>query len=253
MKAHSELSASGSERWIKCAGSVALSRNAPVLPDSSAASEGTLAHEYLEKWIRKILKFKESNWESLAPKGLKENDNMYQSVRLGVEYVEKSRNKNTEILIEQIVSLEHIHPKMFGTADIVIIEPYGHLQVWDYKHGKGHRVSLFEENENGDKELNTQLVYYALGVANLYDYEFDSVTLGVIQPRASATNKIRSVTTTMTELIKYEKYFRDAAARTEIKKPELFKGNWCYFCPAKDYNCRLHRDIKGAVKNYFND
>ena len=86
-KKHSELSASGSERWIACPGSVMLSRLAPQSPESPAATEGTLAHTYLEKWLTDIIKRPNVNWPSLAPLELINNDNMFRALELAIKNV----------------------------------------------------------------------------------------------------------------------------------------------------------------------
>src|SRR5690606_26092408 len=53
-RAHAELGASSAHRWMKCAGSIALSRGIPNV-DSEYAREGTAAHELAEKCLRRDL------------------------------------------------------------------------------------------------------------------------------------------------------------------------------------------------------
>lgn len=62
-----------------------------------------------------------------------------------------------------------------GTADALILRP-GHAHVVDLKYGRGVQVNAFE---------NEQLMLYALGVLNDYDYlyDFQSFTLHIVQPR----------------------------------------------------------------------
>ena len=50
-KAHAKLSASSSERWLNCPGSIALIDKAPPPRESKYALEGTTAHECMEKML----------------------------------------------------------------------------------------------------------------------------------------------------------------------------------------------------------
>jgi hypothetical protein len=249
-KKHSEIAPSASERWLNCPMSVTLSREAPPQEESDAATEGTEAHSYLEKWLTSVKKYPESNWERLAPKNLKTNDNMYQAVRIAVMHVIQNWNMEYQYLeIEQKVVLDHIHPDLSGTADISIIEPYGLLYVPDYEHGKGHKVVVAHENENGFKYYNTQLMIYLIGVARKFYYDFSHFRIGAIQPRAGG-KKIRTENVTIKTVLEYESYFKKGVDRVYSKNPGLAKGNWCYFCPAKDYNCPLHKE---EIEDLFND
>jgi hypothetical protein len=252
-KKHSEISPSASERWMNCSMSVTLAREAPPQRESAAADEGTLAHEFLELWLSKIKKYPESNWARFTPRGLEENDNMFQAVKLAVAHVATSWEvKSEELLVEEKVTLPHIHEELSGTADIIKIEPYGRLTVLDYKHGKGHKVKVAaEDSSSGHKKYNTQLMIYLIGVAHKYHYEFDEFNLGVIQPRAGG-NKTPDTDVTLKEIKQYETFFKKGVDRVYSKNPKLFEGDWCYFCPARDYNCPLQKNkTLSKVKNYF--
>lgn len=254
IKTHSELSASGSHKWLNCPGSIKASRDIPPLPETPAAELGTEAHEYLELWLRKILKFKESNWKNLYLPELKNKPEMFEAVKIAVMHVLRNYEANEhEIFLEEKVTLSFINDDMSGTADVVIVEPYGNLRVIDYKHGK-HRVSPYTENEDGRKSLNTQLVYYGLGAAFKYDFEFETVTLEIIQPRVSFKKPVKSITVTMKELRNYEEFFKRGVDRVYSKNPKFFMGDWCYFCPAREVSCPLQKEKKfEKVKEYFNN
>lgn len=251
-KKHSEIAPSASERWLACPGSVKLSREAPPQAESDAAQEGTEAHEYLERWLNKIKKYPESNWKNLKPIGLEDNDNMYQAVKLAVKHVVEEWNPKHEILeVEQKVTLDHIHPELSGTADVIIMEPYGFLYVPDYKHGKGHKVQVATEDENGGMKYNTQLMIYLIGVARKHHYEFLDFTIGVIQPRAGG-EAIRAEPVDLKTIRVYETYLKKGVDRVYSKNPKLSEGNWCYFCPAKDYNCPLQKKKSlNKIEKYF--
>ena len=64
---------------------------------------------------------------------------------------------------ETKVSLEFIEPGMFGTVDAAVAEIFGRLVVIDFKYGAGVAV---------EPKDNTQMIYYALGIAHEYDYNF---------------------------------------------------------------------------------
>lgn len=240
-KDHAELSASGSERWLNCSPSVALIREAPVQEDSKWSLEGTTAHSFLEQWLESILY--EEPFRQL--KELKKNKDMYDAVKRAVEFVieEWDESKQT-LLIEERISLEYIGPDMFGTCDITIVEKGKHLQIWDYKHGIGKAVDVSKPGLFGT-DHNTQLIYYALGMAHRYNYKFNKVTIGVLQPRAK--HKLgwkRSNTLSMSELRKYEHIFRKGVERVTRGTGRLEVGEWCYWCPARTFNCPKQEQMK---------
>jgi len=56
MTEHAKLSASGAHRWIRCPGSLNAELSYPD-STSTAASEGTLAHEYAEAQINNLIEY----------------------------------------------------------------------------------------------------------------------------------------------------------------------------------------------------
>lgn len=247
-KAHAKLSASGSERWLNCPASVSLSEKAPPQPSNKYAEEGTRAHEHLEKFL--------SNWLGLSKASVVnvESEDMLKAIRKAFEFITKRYNqKHDTMLLEARLDLSHLVPDGFGTGDIVIYEQYGELQVWDYKHGKG--LVEVAEYVSGIHSLNTQLVYYALAAAHLFNYDFQKVTLGILQPRAEHKHgPIRSITVPMKELLKYKELFKKGVDRVQSKNPRTFVGRWCKWCPAREFNCPQHRQIQyEKVREMFDD
>lgn len=232
-KAHAELSASGSDRWLNCPGSVALIRKAPPEKESPYAEEGTKAHALLELWLTHI---KGSTTGYIIPKQFSKVPGMVDAVRFAIVDVQKNwrKVKGQELLIERKVSLEKIvGPDMFGTADIGIVEDFGRLEINDYKHGAGVRVEV-EYIKHGMRSLNTQLVYYALGLAAEFDFNFDKVTLKITQPRCNhPLGPVRATTVDMKELLSYVPLFKKGVERTEKKDAKRIAGPWCKFCKAK--------------------
>ena len=143
---HSNLGASGAERWFNCSGSVKLQEGIPSI-SSEAAKEGTLAHELAEQ----ILLGK----TNISPEILKDKE-MLEAVWVYTDYVlNKLKKPNQKLYIEKQFDLSFIHEGMFGTNDACIIDlDTKTLEIVDYKHGKGKYVEV---------ENNLQLLYYALG------------------------------------------------------------------------------------------
>jgi len=219
---HSEFSASGAERWLNCPASVKLSRMVPEPEPSSYAAEGTLAHGYFEAWLTDKYYF---NGE-LMPHQFS-NYEMYEVVKYSVDKTLELLSPQSKLLIEQKVSLSHIHPTMFGTSDVVIYDA-NTLWVIDFKYGAGKYVSV----ENDDGTLNLQLAFYALGSAHALNYKPKRVSVGIIQPRF-AKDGVRSISISMRELKKYEKLFKHGVDKALESEPKIQEGPWCHWCRAK--------------------
>ena len=231
---HSPLSASGSERWLECPGSVKLSLDVPEPPANKWALEGTLAHEYLEEWLHYLLLFV----SGLTVSDFKSKD-MYKAVKTCVDMVNAKIKLGFNLTPEQKIPLTHIHESMFGTADITLIKE-DILDVWDYKHGAGKVVELVDNNGR----INTQLAYYALGVAHKHNYKFNKVRIGIVQPRAKhADGPIRSLVINIKQLKMYNDIFSRGVDRVFSKNPALNVGPWCHWCNAKDV-CPKQQKIK---------
>lgn len=264
-KAHAELSASGSERWLNCPGSIMLSRETPESKSSKYALEGTKAHDLLELWLLWVLKHK----TKLGFMCVGYPPDMIHAVELAVDFVMTQWDPKTADLVpEEKLSLEFVADDMFGTSDIQITEYYGRLKVWDYKHGKGKVVDCAENSPTLGVLHNTQLVYYGLAAAHKYGFDFEDVELGVIQPRAAyhvskATYKdtifyndaetIRSVVLSMGELKKYIDLFKRGVDRVYGKNPSIAVGRWCHWCRAFDICPKQERQKIERVSAMFED
>jgi len=118
---------------------------------------------------------------------------------------------------------------MFGTADAVIVNEFGRLQVIDFKYGAGIVV---------DPEENSQLIYYALGVAHKFHYNFADVEIVIIQPRAEVLDEngepqtTRSWVTTIDNLKEWRNKFSLGVALCKSENPPMSAGDHCRFCPA---------------------
>jgi len=247
-KAHAELSASGSQRWIMCPASVTLSRLAPEPPPSKYALEGTKAHDLLELW----LKVKVGGVDGLNFDGYPTE--MIEAVKVCIDFVNENWDESHQELIpEEKLSLEFVGADMFGTADIPIVEHFGKLKVYDYKHGAGKIVELIE-NPGLYFDLNTQLVYYALAAAHKYDYNFSEVELGIVQPRAKHKDgPIRSIVISMETLKEYIGLFKNARDHCYMPNPRVVTGSWCYWCRARPICPKQEKIRDDRVIDMFDD
>lgn len=225
---HSKFSASGAERWMACPGSVALSEG---LPDKSNkwAEEGTKAHEMLETVLNayltnKPLKFNELNLE------------MFGHVNSSAQFLFGLHRSilNAELLVETRIHLDFIHPEMFGTFDSAIVDHFGVLHVFDFKYGAGHGVSPKD---------NLQMIFYGLGLAYKYDWNFSSVRLWIIQPRIPSFDGPVFWDVSIGRLRSYVSVFKKAVDRVEAHPNEYAEGTWCHWCRAKNI-CPLKKNTK---------
>lgn len=177
IKLHAKLSASGSKKWLACAGSASLEATFPD-EDSPYAAEGTFAHSVFEHEMRARLgrverdlaAFRDSEWWS---------QELYEHVCAAADALEDvlatiARN-DMAVLLEQRVDFSRWVPEGFGTGDVLAVSG-GTLLVADLKYGKGVAV---------DAVGNSQLRLYALGALEMLGdlYDIDTVRTLVLQPR----------------------------------------------------------------------
>lgn len=223
-RAHSKYSASGSERWLNCAASVALEEQSPPSKDSVWSKEGTEAHAVLETLfkIHQLKAFEET--AEMLGEVLSDAD-APAMIRHGMSMVNyvlaiKDNTFDAELLTEARVYNGEIHPEMFGTVDNALIELQGTLHVFDYKYGQS----------KVDAKENKQMIQYALGLAEKYDWQFSDVVLHICQPRAGGNS---SWALSIDKLKTYRELWRKGVARVEANKSKPFPGGHCHWCRAK--------------------
>ncbi len=220
---HSVFSASGSKRWLNCSGSIRLSRGIPDAPDSKWAAEGTRAHEVLDKLIAGHLK-----GQRLATEASLRNQYPLQMIVHASNSLDTliADTQGDTLVGEQKVSLEFIGDGLFGTLDVMAYTPFRTLKVYDYKYGAGVPV---------DVENNSQLIYYALGVAHLHHYNFADVELTIIQPRAyHRQGPIRKWKAPIEMLDEWSEIFSNGVKAALRPNAKLVPGDWCRWCKAGD-------------------
>jgi hypothetical protein len=231
MKKHAKLGASNSARWLNCPGSVRLSEAAPLKKESASAEEGTLAHKCLETVLRDL-----PRPVSLAGEY---SDEMIKHAQVAAEEIDRRLTQGSKLLIEEKISLSFIDINMFGTVDCAIVDLHDTLTVIDYKYGSFISV---------DPAENTQLIYYALGLAYEYDWDFKTVKLVIVQPRSRhPAGPIREWELSIRDLRRWKGRIARGVLRTELADAPIIPGEWCMFCPAKK-TCPALNKTDGLVR-----
>lgn len=230
MSNHALLSPSSSHRWLNCTPS-ALFESRFVNKTSSAAEEGTVAHELCEHKLKKALgiKSKQSTSELIDAEMENHSDDYVSFVLEQLEFAKQHCN-DPIVLIEQRVDFTKYVPNGYGTADCVIVSDEK-LHVIDYKNGVGVLVESVH---------NPQIKCYALGALSLYE-DFKEVSMTIFQPRRE---NVSTWTTSVEELLPWAETELKPKAGLAIKGEGSFcSGDWCGFCRAK-VKCRARAEDK---------
>ena len=210
-RGHAANGPSSLHRRLACTGSYAAELGKPD-KGSSAANEGTRAHELLEKLLR-----------GGNPDG-SEPQEMITGVLEAIRWVEKFTAKGYALYVEVAVDPSSIlgNPETWGTADIILVKE-NHLIVADFKYGKYPVAAIG----------NPQLSAYAAGaLASLQLKGITVVTLAILQPRLPMGPTVSSGALTIGEC---EHVWADMAVKLgRIKSnPTLVPGDHCNFCKAR--------------------
>ena len=241
MAKHATLSASSSHRWLNCPPSVRICENyADVTTDY--ALEGTDAHALCEYQLKQSLgilaedPIENLTWYNAEMEGCAAGYAAYV-----MELLEDAKQACTDpvVLIEQRVDFSRWVKDGFGTADCILIAD-GVLNIVDYKHGKGVRVSA---------EKNPQMMLYALGSLEIFDsiYDIESVRMTIFQPRLSNISVSEMSKTALLEWADTE--LTQKAQLAYEGKGEFHSGEWCRFCKAKA-ECRERAEANLELAKY---
>ena len=244
---HALLSASASERWMKC---TAAPRYEEQFPETTSeyAESGTLAHSVCElKALKKFtpmgLRTYNARFNKLKADPLYEAE-MDRTSDLYIEHLnEKAMSYNSFpfVSVEVKVDLTAYIPEGFGTCDCVMIGG-DTLNIVDYKHGKGVPVSA---------EGNPQMRLYALGALTMYEPFYGGmiqrVCMTIVQPRVQ--DEPSSETLTIDELMAWGESIKPIARKAFDGFGEFVPGDHCRFCRGKA-QCRARADANTALEEF---
>lgn len=240
-KGHALLSASSSERWLRCPPSARLCESYED-KGSNYAAEGTDAHELCEYKLRQALGMEAKDpTENLTWFNEEMADCASGYAAYILEQVEAAKQTCSDpvVLIEQRVDFSRWVESGFGTADCIIIAD-GTMQICDYKHGLGVLVSA---------EKNPQMQCYGLGALELFDgiYDIDTVHMTIYQPRR---DNISTYELSKDELYRWaDEVLKPTADLAFAGDGNFLCGEWCGFCKAK-HDCRARADANMELARY---
>jgi hypothetical protein len=214
---------------MACPGSINLSRQVPVPPQTDFALEGTRAHALAELALRKGVDA--DFFLGMKLEGGEVTEDMAAFVQVFIDVCRNySSDPATKTWVEQRFNLGSLNPPgpMFGTADFVAYDEIGQeLIVIDLKYGQGVVVEAIG---------NKQLRYYALGAAlsdEVRQLPIRTVRMGIVQPRVTHPDGVvRWDTIEYDELIGFAGDLLIAARATTAPDAPLNPGAHCRFCPA---------------------
>jgi hypothetical protein len=225
---------------MACPASVAAEAGIPD-QGSAAAADGTDQHElakvcllngevdansYVGLPVKSVFGHPGASGTETVPEAWAAGVNRY------LEYVWSKSPAHVERYVETRVSLEVFDPRIYGTADALLLDPKARtLEVVDYKSGRGY-VSA---------EGNPQTKIYALAALLTFpSVEIDTVTTTIVQPLAAshhvathgdgAASPVRSATYTSAELWAWLPELLAAADRTADPAAPFVPGDHCKFC-----------------------
>ena len=234
---HAKLSASGSNRWINCPGSIVLESSFEE-KESEYAEEGRLAHSVAELKLTKYFK------KGIGPKKFKAQMDEFKKS----PYWNKSMDDYTDdyfefvkekalsypdrpfVDVELRVDYSNVAPEGFGTCDCVMLHG-NELSIIDLKYGTGVKV---------DAKDNSQLMLYALGVYNMFSviYGIKTIHLSIVQPRLGHFD---THTIGIDELLAFGERIKPIALEAFNGSDKLAVGDHCGFCEAKS-KCRTRAE-----------
>ncbi len=219
MAAHARLSASGSDRWARCPGSVKAEEGFTD-KGSNFAAEGTTAHALAEYCLNNGVSC--ASCEGMTFEGRQVDAEMCEYVQQYVDYV---CSFSGEHFYEQQVDFGPWVPDGFGTSDAIVIDAKSKtLRVIDLKYGKGVRV---------DAEQNYQAQLYALGAINDMGFLIDveTVFIAIVQPRLDHVSEWEI---SISDLQSFGDYIKERANLACDPNAERVPGEkQCQWCKAK--------------------
>lgn len=239
-RAHALLSPSGSHRWMHCTPSARLEENLPE-STSSAAEEGTVAHELAEYALDAYMKGEYTPLLDDLPTPKHIAANQYYSPEMD-KYVTDyvcyvcdlyELEEKAEMSIEREFDLTSYVPECFGSCDCDIVGEKV-LNIIDLKYGKGVQV---------DAKDNSQLMMYALGVLRTLSpkrqAEIETIRMHIAQVRLGNYSVFEMSARDLTHWGIH--VLRPTAEKAFAGQGDTVVGSHCKFCKFKA-QCRAQRD-----------
>lgn len=239
-RAHALLSPSGSHRWMHCTPSARLEENLPE-STSSAAEEGTVAHELAEYALEAYMKGEYTPLLDDLPTPKHIAANKYYSPEMDkfvTDYVcyvcdIYETVQDAEMHIERKFDLTPYVPDCFGSCDCDIVGKKV-LNIIDLKYGEGVQV---------DAKDNSQLMMYALGVLRTLSpkgqAEIETVRMHIAQVRLGNYPVFEMPARDLTHWGIH--VLRPTAEKAFKGQGDTVVGSHCKFCKFKA-QCRAQRD-----------
>lgn len=246
MAKHAYLSASASERWLKCPPSAKLcaqeeDRGSPY------AQQGTDAHELCQYLLEVALgrpsrdPTEDLEWYNAE---MQESAEGYRDFVL--EQIEEAKTlcKDPLVCVEQTLDFSKWVEHGFGTGDCVIVAD-DLLHIVDFKYGLGVLVSASGEDGSG----NSQLKCYALGALDTFGdlYSISRIKLSIYQPRRE---NVDTFELTKEDLLKWADEVLAPTAKLAYEGDgEFAVGDHCQFCKVKA-TCRKRAEHSMELAKY---
>ena len=246
MAKHAYLSASASERWLKCPPSAKLcaqeeDRGSPF------AQQGTDAHELCQYLVERALgREAKDPTENLTwfDAEMMEAAEGYASFVMDQVAEAKKLCEDPLVCVEQTLDFSKWVEHGFGTGDCVIVAD-DLLHIIDMKFGVGILVSASGEDGTG----NSQLKCYALGALDTFGdlYSINRIRLTIYQPRRE---NVDSFELTREELLDWAENVLAPTAKLAYEgEGEFSAGDHCQFCKVKAY-CRKRAEQNLEMARY---
>lgn len=241
MAKHAYLSASASERWLKCPPSAKLcaqeeDRGSPY------AQQGTDAHELCQFLVEQALgrpardPTEDLTWYDAE---MREAAEGYRDFVM--EQVESAKElcKDPLVCVEQTLDFSKWVEHGFGTGDCVIVAD-DLLHIIDFKFGLGVLV---------EAKGNSQLMCYALGAVDTFGdlYDVRRIRLSIFQPRRE---NVDTWEITKEDLLKWADEVLAPTAKLAYEgEGEFTAGSHCQFCKVKA-TCRKRAEYSMELARY---
>jgi hypothetical protein len=257
--AHSKYSASASERWLACPGSVTLSAGKSSKASIHAA-RGTAAHTVLEECLL-VPQHKPEDFIGRAFDidgfTVEFDDELASNVQWALGHLAEITAGCDIVQAETRVNYAHWigvpQEEGFGTADVIAVRSADReLLVADYKNGR----------KAVDAVDNTQMMLYAGGALSQFDdvVDIDTVRMVILQPDAGRPKEhVISVADLRTWLTGRARSGANSVQMAERTYPDASQGatDWhdtflrtgehCTFCKAKATCPKIRGEVLETV------